>query len=300
MNYSNNLSDSTVAIFLLHGVIHEQTHFVRNYTKKHITRDFFYAFLHDLSQRGSAISMDAIITCITEKKPFPKKAFSITFDDGFENNVSIALPLLRQFQIPATFYVTTDFIDRNKMSWIDRIEYAVELSMSGEITLGSNVLSFCNDFQSKRIFLDAVRAYLKKAHLCNLNAVATDIQHQLNIAPVDSSSDPLDKKMSWEQVSQLQQDPLCTIGAHTHTHPILSHLNDIDARQEIMHSLAMIRQHVGIRCHHFSYPEGLSNCYSDREITILKNNNVVCSPSAEHGVNTLSSNLFHLKRIMVS
>ena len=57
---------------------------------------------------------------------FPPYAFAVTFDDGFENNYSLAAPILEDLKVPATFYVTTDFIENNTMSWIDRIEYAIE------------------------------------------------------------------------------------------------------------------------------------------------------------------------------
>src|SRR3990167_4977340 len=129
--YSDLLTNDAVVIFLLHGVIHQQTHLVRNYTQKHITSDNFYFFLKDLSHAGTPLSMHDVFEYVTKRKPFPAKSFVISFDDGFENNFSIARPLLRQFSIPAIFYVTTDFIENNHMSWIDRIEYVVELSNGG-------------------------------------------------------------------------------------------------------------------------------------------------------------------------
>ena len=57
----------------------------------------------------------------------PRNAYAITFDDGFENNYSLAAPILDDFNLPATFYFSTDFIENNSMSWIDKIEYCVEL-----------------------------------------------------------------------------------------------------------------------------------------------------------------------------
>ena len=41
--------------------------------------------------------------------PFPPNSFAITFDDGFENNLSVAAPLLSDLKIPLTIYITTNF-----------------------------------------------------------------------------------------------------------------------------------------------------------------------------------------------
>ena len=50
---------------------------------------------------------------------------------------------------------------------------------------------------------------------------------------------------------------------------------------------------------HYSYPEGLEDCYSDRVINVLKQHGIICAPSAIHGKNCIGDDLFHLKRIMV-
>ena len=50
----------------------------------------------------------------------------ISFDDGFENNYSIAAPILDYFKLNATFYFSTDFVQNNSKSWIDKIEYCFE------------------------------------------------------------------------------------------------------------------------------------------------------------------------------
>lgn len=299
MTYSDKLSEDHITIFLLHGVIEEQKHKVRNYTRKHITAKYFYQFLKDLNQCGTPLSMDDVIFYINNKKKLPNKPFAITFDDGFENNYSIARPILKEFNIPATFYVTTDFIESNRMSWIDRIEYVIELSDQGRFEIQDKFYSFTNEIESKKNLLNEIRKQLKSQKNIDLDSVATHIQNQLGFKQILSSDDPLDKKMNWQQVSELNNDSLCIIGGHTHTHPVLSNLSDEDSKKEIKTSLEIIHNKIGLQCHHYSYPEGLFNCYSEREIAILKDNKVVCCPSAEDGLNTIDSDLFHLKRVFV-
>ena len=68
------------------------------------------------------------IDVIKYKKDLPKNSFAITFDDGFENNYKIAAPILKKYNLKSTFYFSTELVENNSMSWIDKIEYAFEKS----------------------------------------------------------------------------------------------------------------------------------------------------------------------------
>lgn len=58
------------------------------------------------------------------------------------------------------------------------------------------------------------------------------------------------------QLRELTAEPLCTIGAHTITHPQLTQLCSEDKRQEIIGSKQRLEQILHIPVHHFAYPHG--------------------------------------------
>ena len=62
--------------------------------------------------------------------------------------------------------------------------------------------------------------------------------------------------MSWDELRELAQDPLVTIGAHTKSHFALAKLPEADTRAEIADSVARIERELGRPCRHFSYPYG--------------------------------------------
>src|SRR5579871_5774958 len=59
----------------------------------------------------------------------------ITFDDGYLDNYEIAFPILSRHRVPATFFVTTGFIDRRKLSWWDEIAWMVRTSKRNGVEL---------------------------------------------------------------------------------------------------------------------------------------------------------------------
>ena len=62
--------------------------------------------------------------------------------------------------------------------------------------------------------------------------------------------------MSWDQIKALSTEPLCTIGAHTVSHPRLTTLSSDEARKEIVNSKQRLEDVLGIPINHFSYPHG--------------------------------------------
>ena len=79
-----------------------------------------------MKKKGEPLSLDQVINFHKEKTPLPDFSFSITFDDGFENNYSVAKPILEKLSIPATFYISTNLVDKNLMTWIDQIEFCID------------------------------------------------------------------------------------------------------------------------------------------------------------------------------
>ncbi len=122
---ADRLHDDHLAIFLFHGVVPEASTGVRNYHGKHLARDVFSRGIETLAVTGTALSMDEVLEHLDTNRPFPRRAFAVTFDDGFANNLEVAAPVLEASGVPATVYITTQFVDDNAMSWIDRIEQCV-------------------------------------------------------------------------------------------------------------------------------------------------------------------------------
>ena len=300
MKIAQRLTENSLVIYLFHGVIEGSDYTVRNYTRKHLGKDYFCEFIKENKMVGHPLSMDDVIEHYKTGESYPPFSFAVTFDDGFENNYSVAAPILKDLNVPATFYVTTDFIENNHMSWTDRLEYCLEVVSEGQLSFfwDQNMHVFKNR-EDKISLLEHLRSRVKQDPTIDLSNLVSDIFLQCGLDEITQSDDPLDLKMSWKQISELNNDENFIIGGHTHSHPILSFLNDSEIEKEIKTSVCLLDKKAGIKSSHYAYPEGLEYCYSDEVIKVLKNHDVVCCPTAEYGVNQIDCDLFRLKRIMV-
>ena len=300
-DYARFLAEDTFAVFLLHGVVTDHKEPVRNYNRKHIDADYFYDILHCLIEAGGhPVSMNDILVAKNGQAPLPKKAFAVTFDDGFENNLSVATPILEQWSVPATIYVTTKFIDENYMSWIDRIEWAVSATKAQKFDLPWSSNVSIRTIKEKIAVLEEIREKAKSAPDINPSELADCIQNKLNLATTFSLTDQLNKKLNWEQVILLDSHELITIGAHTYSHQILSHLEDELLNFEITKSINTIQKHTGAAVRHFSYPEGLSHHFTPRCVVALKKAGISICPTAIPGINDKETDLFYLRRIQIT
>jgi peptidoglycan/xylan/chitin deacetylase (PgdA/CDA1 family) len=298
----SGLTDSAVSIFLFHGVTPRGDFGVRNYTGKHLALDSFVNIIRHLVGSGHPASMDDLLAHVTGVEPCPARSFVITFDDGFWNNASVAAPVLSDFGVPATFYVTSDFVDLGTMSWVDRIEAAVATTPLAEVTVphpleGTHRIATTED----RIrFMSLVRVQVKGDPSTDADEFADLLVELLLGGRAADTVEVLDRKLSWDDVRQLEEDSLFTVGGHGRTHRILGYLDQHEMRSEVSTCLSQLRTLGNCRASHFSYPEGFAGSYTEDLIAELTQQGVTTGVTTMPGGNTRGADPMILQRYFVA
>ncbi len=68
----------------------------------------------------TVMKLDEMVEKLQQRQPLPDRAIAITFDDGYISIYETAFPMLQEFGMPFTLFVSTEPIDReqrNFMSW---------------------------------------------------------------------------------------------------------------------------------------------------------------------------------------
>lgn len=299
MNKSN--INNSLKILLYHGVSSEKSVGIENSSGKHIGTDIFKKQMAYLSTNCNVISMDEVVFNYRNKLSYPENAVAITFDDGFRNNVTEAMPILEKFNIPATFYVSAGVINTDIMFWVDMIEDCLNNSQRSVITIGlDNEKTFDLKSQSKKInVLQEIKSYCKNAKSIEKDRVIKNLIQETQWTPMVHSSKNYEK-MSWEELRFLASKKLFTIGGHSLYHDILSSFDD-DKRLEsdIKLSIDLLKYNLKMPIVHYAYPEGQANHFNSKIISLLNKYGIVCSPSAINGINDETYDLFNLRRTMV-
>ncbi|HEV2037482.1 MAG TPA: polysaccharide deacetylase family protein, partial [Candidatus Eremiobacteraceae bacterium] len=175
---------------------------------------------------------------------------AITFDDGYADNFTNALPRLRAYGMSATFFIVTGALDGGRM-WNDTIIEAMRRCRDAEldlndIGLGRHALSSPD---TRRAASETLIDRLKYRDVSDRLASSERVTELAKVAP------PTDLMLSGEQVKAMRRAGM-QIGAHTVSHPILARLSHEDARREMADSKASLETMIGEKVGLFAYPNG--------------------------------------------
>lgn len=106
----------------------------------------FEAQMRHIASNCNPLSLRAAIDGLVNGC-LPANAVAVTFDDGFKDNLTAALPILEKYKIPATIFISTKFIDGTLAPWWDKEapmlswDDVLKLSSDALITIGAHTVS---------------------------------------------------------------------------------------------------------------------------------------------------------------
>src|SRR5690606_5741961 len=111
----------------------------------------------------------------------------------------------------------------------------------------------------KIMLMKLLRKFVFENDGVNPDDLVNWLYDELGMEIPQATDDPIDKKLSWEQVSEMNNNPLFKIGGHTHTHSVMSRLDEQDLNFEIDRCLDLLKRKAGVETEHFAYPQGQAN-----------------------------------------
>jgi peptidoglycan/xylan/chitin deacetylase (PgdA/CDA1 family) len=190
----------------------------------------------------------------------------LTFDDGYRDLLSHALPVLRRRKAPFTVFVTPGFADGLAPLWWRDLEDVVGRRSAVIARLGDAEVAFTTETAAQKTA--AYRTILSALSAANWPILATEIARQAELSSLDRRATPTRLCMDWAELRALAEEPLCTIGAHTMTHPMLARLDAIEARNEMIESRRRLEYELQRDVRHFAYPVGGPQAAGTREFAL--------------------------------
>ncbi len=286
-------------ILCYHGVINNRRKGIENFSKKHIEKKTFIKQIKYLKKNTNIISIDDVYNNIKNKIKFKKNSVCITFDDGFENNFTVAAPILKKYNIPAIFYLCPDSISKKLFFWVDIIEICIANTKKKSIFINKNKKNtkyFLTNIQRKKKAILNIKNYCKSITDDKKNLIVNSIIFQSGVNYKKFINENIYKPASWSQINKCIKSKIFSIGGHSLNHSLLTNKTNLGAQIDILKTIRIIKKKTKIRVKHFSYPEGR---YNESIIQFMKKNKIVSCPTATSGINSEHTDLFKLKRYMV-
>jgi peptidoglycan/xylan/chitin deacetylase (PgdA/CDA1 family) len=252
-------------IFGMHKCVYEKTDSLA--TQLTITGAFLDHIIAKLRPGAEFITMDEVHERLTrdksgkERRPF----IALTFDDGFRDNLTLSLPILRRHGVPATIYVSSGAPDRTLDPWPWRLEKAIR--ENSELSFDLPDLPRHLPLRTRAQREAAFRMLTRHVHK-NIPANRQVAEMLLPTACVSDEALIAEQFVSWDELQELAADPLITIGGHTVTHASLRDLEEDEAVAEIRDGKQRLEAQLGVAVSHFAYPYGDSSNFGARELAL--------------------------------
>ncbi len=236
-------------ILCFHGV----SNFKSDINKRHMSVNQFESLVIYLKNNFEIVSVREIFL----NKKSNKKRIAITFDDGYLNNYTVAWPILKKHNIPATLYITTESFEINDYCLWPEIFDALKIKTPTEkIIFNDEEFKLANNTLINIKTNITIYDYVKAMGPERQDAFDEFIA-KYNIKQILKTLNPeLVTFCNREQIKELSNSPLIEIGSHTHRHYNLSNINTELVREELKQSKKILEDITEKTVLSIGYPDG--------------------------------------------
>ena len=257
------------AIFMLHHVRPGRDAKFQPNRHLEITPEFLRAMVSHLRTQGiDIVTMDEVHQRLADRD-FVRRFACFTLDDGYRDNRDFALPVLREFDAPATVFVASDFAEGIGRLWWIALEMVIAKAPAIEVEIGGVAVR-----------LDTTAPAAKQAAFDRLHVWLRGLPGELDIRRemsalcqrhgVDEAAICPSLCMSWDELKPFADDPLISIGAHSITHCNLARQTEEIAGREMATSRARIEDVLQRPIVHLAYPYGDRIAAGAREFALAR------------------------------
>jgi peptidoglycan/xylan/chitin deacetylase (PgdA/CDA1 family) len=238
-------------------IYHRVASLARDVYRLAITPEAFRSQLATLTRHWQVVPLAELVPASTGAPP-PQGRVALTFDDGYLDNLEIVLPILEEFDAPATFFLTTASLRRPSYRyWWDVLDAAVLAcplhAHVRSIVIGDRPVAIhVHDAVARQATHDTLYRMLKTSAPAVRDAAVDQLAAFAPAERFDSTARPL----AAADVQRVARHPLIDVGAHTVHHVALSTASADDLAREVSESRAALESATGRPVPHFAYPYG--------------------------------------------
>lgn len=283
-----------------------------------VSPDHFAEHLQVLRRYCEPIPLQTMVRLHHERR-LPARAVSISFDDGYVDNLHNAKPLCVRYDVPGTVFVATGMTGLAREFYWDELEriFLCPGTLPTELTLriggqdchwslGEDAAYGAKAFQRHRVyrFEDAAptRRHAMYVELHNLLSSLADAERQSVLEMLRSWAKLLPSKrrlahpMTADEICTLSDGGLMEVGAHSVGHRLLPGLSGDEMDKEIRGSKRCLENILGESVKGFAYPHGR---FDDRSAQIVRDSGYAYACSTLNKPIRVSADSYALPRIMV-
>lgn len=211
------------------------------------------------------VSLTALLDALADGDA--RGCVAVTFDDGYADNLSTALPLLEKYAVPATFFISSDAVERGREFWWDDLERMSDLAPD-------DAWSFFSDWSGEPVPHDEPSRYLVMWRA--LSAIPGERRDEFldrlrERIGLSASPRETHRPLTPEELRRIASSQFVEIGAHGRSHSNLAFLPAADQIEEVEGGKEAVERMSGRRATLFAYPFGKPDAFSEATGEAVRN-----------------------------
>jgi len=276
-----------ICVLGLHRVLSEEQKSRANSLEGIVMRERTFAkLLEYLERHFTVVSLDAFLDGGPEAGSKPRCL--LTFDDGWRDNFTTALPWLQKHRMPAVIFAVTGLVEDRQTFWVERLRQ-VWRDPERQTQLRAALES------STQGRLDGGRFEEIVEHLKHLPAQdrETLLAPWISVERLEDGNP--DEMFTWEEAASLEKEGI-DIEAHTVSHPLLIYEDERTVSRELVDSKRRLEEKLKKRVRAFAYPNGTWN---DRVRKQVQAAGFECAFTTARGWHRRGDDAYTIPRIML-
>lgn len=229
----------------------------------------FRAQMLHVKRHYTALRLGEAMALLDAGKPLPSGALVVTFDDGYDDNYRVAFPILRELGLPATFFVSTGYIDSGLPYHYDWFVHVLSAATVPAIDLPElgHVAPLPAGLRARQRLAQGLISRLKSLDDDAQIRVIDRLGQACGMPRTGPVADC--RPMTWDQLREMDQGGM-EIGSHGVGHRMLAKLDDAGLEAEIVGSRDAIGRALGAPARVISYPVGGADAWDGRVVAAAR------------------------------
>lgn len=227
-----------------------------------VTPETFELHMKFLRRFCNPVSIQEFRAMMYGEAPWRPRTCLVTFDDGWFDNASYALPILERSRVPATVFVATGYVGTDDTFWQERLMRLLHAAhglgersrpLFEELQAG-HLLQIANGEVRKE--LRALITSWKTLSRNDVNALIGRVEEHLRAHGIDNPGVGTDRFMNWQETASLARSGLVAVESHAHSHTPLTAIEHAAVRNELVESRQQLQAQLGKPVRYLAYPNG--------------------------------------------
>ncbi|MEJ2621999.1 MAG: polysaccharide deacetylase family protein [Candidatus Thiodiazotropha sp.] len=249
-------------VLAYHRILPEGTATITHSANAIITdSELFRQHLRWLKEEFQIIDMAELQAVLLNDQPLAANSLLITFDDGWWDNYTYAMPSLAAEGVPATIFLPYDYIGTGEVFWQEEmLARLTQLTQCEDASDRALLIELAGiEGGADKELLRSVVTKLKAKPYAEIYQYLERLRRHQQPRSIDMT---LESYLDWQQIKQMGGENI-SFGSHALSHRVLTRIELEEARHEISESKKLIRERIGKEVETIAYPNG--NCNSSIE-----------------------------------